>query len=188
MPTATAPSPAATPRRGSAAASLRPSGWTANPVPSVMPATSALNATRQPGVVPVTRPGRTAIETVAAPNTHGATGATRPRKAGSPAEPTRNPRPEPPATVSGARHSGTSTASPTTRCGTYAVTSGAGAHWASSPATTGPSPNPAVRAIAARRAPDPGGTEGSAADSSSTQALPAANAAPLATPASSRPA
>src|SRR3954454_21214059 len=130
MPTATAPSPAATPRRGSAAASLRPSGWTADPVPSVMPATSALNATVQPGVVAVTRPGRTAIETVAAPNTHGATGATRPRKAGSAAEWTRSPRPDAdPGTVSGARHSGTSTARTTSRCGTYAVTRGAGAHW-----------------------------------------------------------
>src|SRR3954469_24704193 len=106
----TAPSPAVTPRRGSAAASRRPSGCTANPVPSVTPAISALNATVQPAVVAVTRPGRTAMDTVAAPKTHGATGATRPGKAAAPAERTRTPRPDSgPATVSGARHSGTST-------------------------------------------------------------------------------
>src|SRR3954451_23844550 len=102
MPRTTAVRPQTTPRRGEAAAIRRPSGWTAKPVPRVTPAISALNATVQPGVVAVTRPGRTAMETVAAPNTQGATGATRPRKAGAPAERTRRPRPPAEAgTVSG---------------------------------------------------------------------------------------
>src|SRR4051794_41827539 len=100
---------------------------------------SALKATVQPAVVAVTRPGRTAIETVAAPKTHGATGANRPRKAGAPAERTRSPRPVAgPVTVSGERHSGTSTASPTGRCGREGGGSGARAPPAGRPAPPRP--------------------------------------------------
>src|SRR3954447_16404161 len=124
MPRTTAVRPQTTPRRGEAAAIRRPSGWTAKPVPRVTPAIRALKATVQPGVVAVTSPGRTAIDTVAAPNTHGATGATARRNPGSAADPTRSrdhsglAGAEEAITVSGARHSGTSAASITSRCGT----------------------------------------------------------------------
>src|SRR3954454_8870920 len=97
MPRTTAARPQITPRRGEAAAIRRPSGWTAKPVPRVTPAIRALNATVQPAVVAVTSPGSTAIDTVAEPNTHGATGATDRRNTGSAADRTRSPaRPPPP--------------------------------------------------------------------------------------------
>src|SRR4051794_41976696 len=91
MPRTTAARPQITPRRGEAAAIRRPSGWTAKPVPRVTPAIRALNATVQPAVVAVTRPGSTAIDTVAEPNTHGATRATHPPNPRAAAD--RPPRP-----------------------------------------------------------------------------------------------
>src|SRR3954447_21548328 len=116
MPRTTAVRPQTTPPRGEAAAIRRPSGWTAKPVPRVTPAIRALNATVQPAVVAVTSPGSTAIDTVAEPNTHGATGATDRRNTGWAAARPRSPERRDPAggggavPASGARHSGTITA------------------------------------------------------------------------------
>src|SRR4051794_41965810 len=96
MPRTTAARPQTTPRRGEAAAIRRPSGWTAKPVPRVTPAIRALNAAVQPAVVAVTSPGSTAIDTVAEPNTHGATGATHRRNTRAAADrPPSPPRREP---------------------------------------------------------------------------------------------
>ncbi len=72
-------------------------------------------------------------------------------------------------------------------CGRYTATSGAGAYWASSPAASGPSPNPAVIATVARRGTR-SASPGLPALSSPSQDVPQLNAAPLATPAISRPA
>src|SRR4051794_41512351 len=116
MPRTTAARPQITPRRGEAAAIRRPSGWTAKPVPRVTPAIRALNATVQPAVVAVTSPGSTAIDTVAEPNTHGATRATDRPNTGSAADRTRSPHRRDTArraaavTVAGARHNVTMTA------------------------------------------------------------------------------
>ena len=77
-------------------------------------------------------------------------------------------------------------AAPITRCGRYGTTSGSAAHWASTAATTGPSPNPAVSASAERRAlsPLPGPSSG---DTSCTHAVAAPNTTPEHSPASARP-
>ncbi|OLT27268.1 hypothetical protein BJF79_01215 [Actinomadura sp. CNU-125] len=61
------------------------------------------------------------------------------------------------------------------------MTSGNGAHCATSAAASGPAPNPAETASAVARTPGPGA-------SSLTHAVPAARTAPVTTPASSRPA
>jgi hypothetical protein len=73
--------------------------------------------------------------------------------------------------------------------GRYGTDPGAGAHCASTPATSGPSANPSVIATAARRAAlcSLAGSIGRR-DSSRTQAVPALKIAPLLSPASSRPA
>ena len=126
----------------------------------------------------------TANDMLAQPNTSGAHGAT----------PSRNLRETAVAGMSGvdsvpprgrgtygstAFQAATSATVPSTRCGRYAESSGAGANSPTTPAARPLSPNPPVRAIAARRAPVPGGAP---ADSSRTHALPAPNAAPDDTP------
>ena len=77
----------------------------------------------------------------------------------------------------------TAAATPITRCGRYGTTSGSAAHCASTAATTGPSPNPAVSASADRRALNP-----SSGDTSCTHAVAAPNTTPEHSPASARPA
>ena len=74
-------------------------------------------------------------------------------------------------------------AAPSARCGRYGTTSGSPAHCASSAATTGPSPNPALSASAARRA-----LTASPADRSSTQAVAGPKTIPEHRPARARPA
>jgi len=76
-----------------------------------------------------------------------------------------------------------SAAAPIARCGRYGTTSGSPAHCASSAAVTGPSPNPALSASAARRA-----LSALPRDRSCTQAVAAPNTTPEHSPASARPA
>src|SRR5207302_9302994 len=91
------------------------------------------------------------------------------------------------ATPLGVQASNTAAAVPITRCGRYGTTSGSPAHWASTAATTGPRPNPAVSASADRRtlSPLPGPSSG---DTSCTQAVAAPNTTPEHSPARARPA
>ncbi len=90
--------------------------------------------------------------------------------------------------VSGTPRRPSSTTIISAMCGRYGSAVAAGAHWASVPATRGPSAKPAVIATAARRAivlwsASPNG----GSDVSRSHAVPTPNAAPLPTPASSRP-
>ncbi len=72
------------------------------------------------------------------------------------------------------------------RCGTYGSTVGAGAHCATAPATSGPSPNPALIAAAVRDAADD--PSPAASEDSRSQVVAALKTAPLTMPASRRPA
>lgn len=69
-------------------------------------------------------------------------------------------------------------------CTRYGSSSGAGSHCAITPANRAPQPNPADNDTAARRAPAP---DGAVELSSFIQAVPAPNAMPEASPASTRP-
>lgn len=121
---------------------------------------------------------------------HGAIGATTQRKRGprTPGTASRTACRREPETVSGTLSNEGSITAINAMCGRYGTVLDAGAHCASTPATSGPREKPAVIAIAARRAAPLGlAVPTGATESSRTHAVPAANTAPLLTPASRRP-
>jgi hypothetical protein len=131
----------------------------------------------------VTSSGSTTMASDTEPNTSGAAGATASQNravrtaAGGQVRVTRTGT-----GTAGVRHSTAAATVPITRCGRYGTTSGSGAHWASTAATTGPSPKPAVNARADRRALSP-----SPADSSWTHAVADPKTTPEHSPLRARP-
>ena len=188
MPSAAAISPAIGGRdAGAEAARRRTAGCTRTPAPRVTPTITPAYRVGRPPASPPRRSARTANDMLAQPNTSAAHGATPSRKRRLPALAGMSGAGSVPTLGSygsAAFHAATSAIAPRIRCGTYGDRVGAGANSATTPATRPPRPKPPVRAIAARRAPVPGGAS---TVSSRTHALPAPNAAPEARPARKRP-